>query len=220
MDYVNNGASAFHAEMWEDNHQKVIRPHIEWSSPDEVPLRIGICGAHGVGKHKLANKLADELELPLIGHIPRTVKNLGLQLNKNADVNTQIAIWLAQINEQVDLFEFVADRTMVETLAYATIMLENGSDIDKYIINALTNLTMALFNSQYTVVLYLPPTDGPIKNNGYRTRDKKYQKQVDELILHYLSSFNADYFPLSGDEGSQYDLAMEYLNDSGLLDVE
>jgi deoxyadenosine/deoxycytidine kinase len=208
-------------EMWEDIHQRVIRPHIQWSDPDAVPLRIGICGAHGTGKNKLAKRLGRELDLPVISHVPRTVKNLGLQLNRQADMNTQIAIWLAQINEQIDLFEFVADRTIIETVAYATLMVKDSEDkIDAYIVNAMANMTMALFNSQYTVVFYLPPTNEPIRNNGYRNRDLYYQAEIDKQILYYLSCFNVDYFPLQGNESKRYKLAMEYMADSGLLNLE
>lgn len=220
-EYRNNGSSAFHVEMWEDSHQRIIRPHIEWASTDDVPLRIGICGAHGVGKARLARRLGEQLDLPVISHIPRTVKNLGLELNKGADIYTQLAIWLAQVGEQVELYEFIADRTIVETLAYATLMVEESEDeMDAYLVNALTNLSMAMFNGQYTIVLYLPPTGELIKNNGFRNRDKQYQEAIDDKILYFLSAFDSDYFPLSGDETAQYKLALEYLNDSGLLDLE
>lgn len=220
-EYKANGSSAFYIEMWDDIHQTKIRPHVEWAAPDEVPLRIGFCGAHGVGKTKLAKKLSLELDLPLISHVPRTVKGLGLDLNKNATINTQIAVWLGQITEQVEIYEFVTDRTLVDYLAYAKIMVdESGNEIDEFIVNALSNLTFSLFNSQYTIIFYLPPNDEYIKNNGFRSRDKSYQGQVDELIKHYLSCFNVDYFPLQGSELKRHKLAMEYLEDSGLLDRE
>jgi hypothetical protein len=186
-----------------------------------VPLRIGICGAHGVGKNRFAKKIGRELELPVISHIPRTVKNIGFNLNRTADIHTQMAIWLAQINEQVDMFEFVSDRTLIETLAYSKLMVNDSKDKkDAYLVNALTNLTMALFNSQYTVIFYLPTNSEPIKNNGFRNRDLYYQAEIDEQILYYLSCFNVDYFPLQGSEGKRHALAMEYLHDTGLLNRE
>lgn len=218
-DYVANGSSFFHVEMWEEKPSTVIRPLIQWSSPEEVPLRIGVCGAHGVGKNKLAKKLAANLELPIITHVPRTIKRLGLELNKGATLETQIAIWLGQINEQIELFEFVSDRTLIDYLAYSTIMLqENKDDVSEYIITALSNLTYSLFNSQYTIVFYIPTDGSYIKNNGFRSRDLAYQSQVDELIRYYLRCFNVDYFPLQGTETGRFRLAMEYMQDSGLLD--
>lgn len=220
-EYVANGSFAFHSQMWENTHQTDIRPHIEWGVPEEVPLRIGISGAHGVGKNKLAKKLAVNLEIPIISHVPRTVKNLGLELNRGGDIFTQVAVWLGQINEQVELFEFVSDRTLIDYLAYSRIMLDShGSEIDEYLITALCNLTYSLFNSQYTIVFYIPPDNSYIKNNGFRSRDRGYQAEVDELIRYYLSCFNVDYFPLQGSEINKYKLAMDYLEDSGLLEKE
>lgn len=212
-----DGTSAFHVQMWDDTPDKVIKSLIPWAHPEQTPLRIAIAGAHGTGKTTLARSLNRDVRIPIIERISRTVMELGYDINKKSDIRAQLAMWLAQYHEQLDITEFVTDRCLLTHLAYAT-WLQRYTDmgIDAHLVNALGNITASVYNEQYTVAFYLPIC-WPLRNNGVRSRDKKYQEQIDEIVREYLHAFYVDYLPLPGSSKQKRDDAIGYLKDYGLI---
>lgn len=216
-DFVSNGAQSFLADLWEDKSSNVVRSIVGWDEAQEVPMRIGIVGAGGTDKNILARSLADTLELPLIERLPRTVKALDFDLNKNCTIDTIVALWFGQMSEQSLVAEFVTDNTILTYVAYANYIAARLRD-DKIttLVTAMTNLTMTTFNEQYSIVLYVTP--GPdIKANGIRSRDKRFQSEIDALLLKFLTNFDVDYFPVMGDPVQKFDLTMMFLDDAGFL---
>lgn len=220
LDFIANGSTAFHADMWEDKPQNSVRSIIGWDDPDIVPLRIGIAGAFGTDKNILARSLADTLEITLIERVPRTASSAGFELNKHGDIDGCMAMWLAQLVEQCEIVEFVSDNTILTYVAYANYLAErSGNRRAMALATAMTNLTMTVVNEQYSIVFYAPPT-GDIKNNGTRSRDKKFQAEIDAYIRKFLTNFDVDYFPVTGTPVQKFDLAMAFLHDAGFFPRE
>lgn len=215
--YHANGGSAFFADSYLKKEPKQIRGLLNIED-DDLAVRIGICGAHGTGKSTLARRLSNELNIPLIEQVSRTVKGMGYRINKNSDVLSQVAIWLGQLHEQLEYEHFITDRTLIDHFSYASWLNEHKEfGIDKHIINAMGNITSNIVQSQYSVIFYLP-ISWSLKANGIRSTDKRYQQEIDELILRYLNSFDVEYIPLPGSSNKKLDVALNVITDSGLLD--
>lgn len=214
-DFGLDGSAAFFAEQWDDVAPKPIKGLLNFDA-DDMPCRIGIAGSHGVGKSTLANAIAEELNIPIIENLSRTAKKLGYTINKKSDINSQLAIWIGQLYEQVSVYNFVCDRTIVDHYAYLTwLNRHNDLGIDRYLVTALGNLTESIVNEQYAIVFYVP-ISYPIESNGVRSTDKKYQKEIDQLVLHFLNSWGVEYMPLPGTHDQKFNAAMNYIRETGL----
>jgi nicotinamide riboside kinase len=218
--YKARGGSAFYAQSWEQRPaSRNVRGVLNLEgSADGLPVRIGLCGSHGTGKTSLARKLSKEIGIPLIEQVPRTVADMGFHLNEDTTVMSQLAIWLGQVHEQLDYEHFISDRTLLDHYAYATYMVGHrrlGSE--KYIINALGNITSNIMYDQYSVIFYLPPKK-TIRGNGVRSTDKTFQQEIDKIILNYLDAWEIEFIPLIGTLSAKAEFAMNYLTDTGILD--
>lgn len=215
-----NGASAYYAESWEDIKPTPIQGLLNMDLADNFPCRIGISGAQGSGKYLLASRIAKKLNIPLIEHVPRTVKDMGFTLNKKSDVMAQLTIWLGQLHEQLSFYHFISDHTLIDHYAHMTwVARHTDPGLYRYLVNAIGNITAGVVDEQYSVIFYIPSTPTALmQTNGYRSTDKKYRREIDELILHFLNSFEVEYFPLPGVHNDKYKMAMDHIEGSGMLE--
>ena len=144
-------------------------------------MRIGITGAHSVGKTALAEALALRFGLPLITERARVVadklkikNSQELLKDKNLAREFQVAVLLAQIEaEDACTQGFVSDRTTLDCLAYWRLytLCENDEVGRTYVNQCLTRA--------YDLLIYVPP-EVQIEDDGFRL--KSLQKEVDRLI--------------------------------------
>ncbi len=219
-DYIeevtSDGTDAFLSQGWFSKESKKVKGFMKWE--DDAPLRIGILGAHGVGKSTLAKRLSLELGLLRIDEVARTLHGLGFKLDTQTTMQTQSLMWLGQFYEELTHEEFVSDRTLIDVLAYTEAhnrILKNKKN--NYFISALANVTYEIIESQYTALFYVP-IEFKLHDDGVRNTDPEFQRQINDLILYYLNSFNVDYFPITGSRDKRLTSAIKYLNQTGLLD--
>lgn len=217
-DIPANGTSAFLIESWIEPQDLSIKSLWEWNDPDEVPLRIALCGAAGTGKDALATKLAKELDIAVIKDIVRTANRLGAKINKNADWSDELMILVAHLWEHYEYSEFIAASSLIDLVAHCHYVAEkNGTRKDKLILRGLANIVNAYSQNEYSVVLYVPLENKP-RGDGVRSVDMKYLKQIDSLTRYYLNAFDLDYFPVQGDTVSdRLKLSIDYMREFGLL---
>lgn len=214
----HDGSAAFHVQNWMNQPRRDVTACLQWVDPRHVPRKIGVIGSHGVGKTTFANMLANELSIPRIDELARTVHQLGFELDHNSTVHGQALMWLGQMYEEITLEEFVSDRTLLDVVAYGSLLVESKEDSlkDSYFINAIGNITQEIINSHYTVVFYIPVEFEP-EDDGVRNTDSSWQKEVDKRIVELLDAFNVDYFPITGSKSERIDTALAYLEDQGVL---
>lgn len=148
-------------------------------------MRIGITGAHGVGKTSLAKELSRRLNLPLIAEQARVMADkLGIKTSeemledKNIAREYQVTVLLAQVGME-DAFPrgFVSGRTTMDCLAYWRLY---GLDESDEVGETYAQVCLA---QQYDLLVYIPP-EAPAENDGFRLTG--LQKEVDDIIRQII----------------------------------
>lgn len=212
----SDGSALFEIEGWQNLPSYQIKSLWRWSDPENVPLRISISGAAGTGKRKLSSDLASELEITSIDSIARTNYRLGGDINTSSSEMDEFMMFLAHLWEESEYSEFASAGSMIDLLAHCHYIAEVRDD-PKWtkLVRGLANLINTQSNNSYTVLFYLPYSKKP-RADGIRSTNVQYNERIDELILHYLTSFDLDFLPLVGNRKEKFSTAMEYLQAFGL----
>ncbi|MDT8901856.1 ATP-binding protein [Anaeroselena agilis] len=149
-------------------------------------MRIGISGAHGVGKTTLARKLQRITKLHRIHEVARTVAaEMGFTDNDQimaADRETvrifQQRIYYRQLWAEEN--EFISDRTVFDVIAYMRLYgLDQGLIID-------FTRHAAQHSKEYDLIIFCPIPTGEIKNDGFRLTDIVSQAYIDSYLKDLL----------------------------------
>ena len=161
--------------------------------------RIAIVGSFSTGKTTLAEAVAEPLDLPLLPEAAREVAALGFKLDKDATPEVETLIFLKHFYNEMVHPNFVADRSLVDVMAYAGWVLDNQERRkETALFDECTKIAQHHLRSQYTHVFYLP-IEFPIVPDELRPNDPGFQKEIDERIIGLLETYDVAYEPLTGD---------------------
>ncbi len=152
-------------------------------------MRIAISGSHGVGKTTLTNRLAQELCLPIISEVARTVaRDFGFSSTKQIVQAKQVRKFMFQMgvfyNQMIEEKKysqgFVSDRSIFDSVAYSIyygLLAPIIKDKKKQ---------AAEHSKSYDMIIYCPIPEIGIEEDGFRLSDKKSQLAVDRHIISLL----------------------------------
>lgn len=160
--------------------------------------RIAIVGSFSTGKTTLAEAAADPLGLPLLPEVAREVAALGFKLDKNATPEVETLIFLRQFYNEMAHPEFVSDRSLIDTMAYAGWVLDHQERRKEFALwDACVKVAEHQLRSQYTHVFYLP-IEFPIVPDGLRPLDTEFQQEIDTRILDLLDRHDVHFETVTG----------------------
>jgi predicted ATPase len=141
-------------------------------------MKIGIAGAHSVGKTTLLNALRSEpcfKEYKICDEVTRQVRALGVDINENGTDNTQRLIMMKHL-ENVFLHEnMITDRTALDCLVYTRYLWHNGK-VSNDTMNHITDMFGKMWH-MYTVVFYIEP-EFDIVDDGVRSTDIAFRNDI------------------------------------------
>ena len=161
-------------------------------------MKIGFCGTVSVGKTTLVNALK---ELPEFADYnfaterSKYLRDLGIPLNTDSTLKGQIIFFAERASE---LFQenIITDRTIIDVMAFTRL----AKSIPYFMADNLNDAVAPLLR-EYDYIFYVSPEGVGIEDNGVRTINAKYRKEVDKEILKLLSLHKnkiARYHELSG----------------------
>lgn len=151
-------------------------------------MRIVFTGAHGTGKTTLLNELRPEfekLDYRIETSVSRYVKKLGLKINEAGDDDTQNLIMAIMAQNALIYPNLVSDRCIIDTLMYSRYMYDRGSINSETMLKA--EITADKIKPLYDLIFWLRP-EFEIEDDGLRSVDKEFQKDMDEYFHDYIRS--------------------------------
>jgi GTPase SAR1 family protein len=161
-------------------------------------MKIGFCGTVSVGKTTLVNALK---ELPEFADYnfaterSKYLRDLGIPLNTDSTLKGQI-IFFAERSSELFQENIITDRTIIDVMAFTRL----AKSIPYFMADNLNDAVAPLLR-EYDYIFYVSPEGVGIEDNGVRTINAKYRKEVDKEILKLLSLHKnkiARYHELSG----------------------
>lgn len=165
-------------------------------------MKIAITGAMGVGKTTLAEQLADTLGFNLLPEVARMMAQDGYFLDENIKPQTELEMSEVQVKLESEYKDWVADRCLVDILAYTMILFPE----DEKLINEIND---KLVQTEYDIILYIPP-EFPIENDGIRSTDIDFQKRISDTIKLILlpGDFNPKTYIIRGTREERLEKAL------------
>ncbi len=161
--------------------------------PKEDMMRIGVTGSHGTGKTTLSKLIAGRLKYAFLPETPFQALQAGFPINETTSLAAELWMFARQAEQELRADNWVADKCMIDLLAYAHYFFEN----DKALINVLSRMTQISFQ-RYDVVVYLPTGEFPLEDDGFRSMDPRFQNRVDQLIRGVMDTYDIKYHPIVG----------------------
>ena len=143
-------------------------------------MKVAITGAMGVGKTTLAEQIGQMQLMRVLPEVARVMEDLGYKLDAEAtpELESKIADYQSRLENEYT--EWVADRCLVDTLAYTMALFPEENRLQNEINDKLCD-------AEYDIILYIPP-EFPIENDGVRSTDKEFQQTIDRTIRMILST--------------------------------
>ena len=149
-------------------------------------MRIGLSGTMSVGKTTLAKALGETDRFK--DHSVQTerskyLSNLGIPLNTDSTLQGQF-VFLAERATELLQPNIITDRTIWDVCSFTL----SAKSIDEFAKRAFTDSAMFL-REYYDVVIYVDPRGVKIEDNGIRTTDLQYRRQIDTVIKMMLEEY-------------------------------
>lgn len=160
--------------------------------------RVAVVGSFSTGKTTLAEAAAPKLGLPLLPEVAREVASLGFKLDKDATVETETLIFLRQYHNEMTHPEFIGDRSLIDSMAYASWVLEHQDRRKEFALwDACLEIGRHHLRAHYSHVFYLP-IEFDIVPDGLRPLDPDFQQDIDRRVQQLLHSHDIPYRELTG----------------------
>jgi len=153
-------------------------------------VKIGITGAHGVGKTTFLYKLASDYKTKKpelsVGILPEVARYCPMPINRKTVIESQQWIFCTQMAEELkhsylnDVL--ICDRTILDNIAYA-----KYAGFDSWCENAL-NIAVP-FLATYTEIIYIRPSGKDVYDDGVRDTDIAFQYAIDDILSKYMLEY-------------------------------
>jgi nicotinamide riboside kinase len=149
-------------------------------------MKIGFCGTMSVGKTTIVNalrELPEFKEYEFKTERSKYLRDLGIPLNTDSTLKGQF-VFLAERASELFHDNIITDRTIIDVMAFTRL----AESIPYYMADEICQAASHLIK-EYDYIFYISPKGVEIEDNGVRTTDAEYRKEVDKEIKDLLSKY-------------------------------
>ncbi len=162
-------------------------------------MRIAFVGAQGTGKTTLVNKLAGHGGYDNWNHVYQEVvreliKTKDIKINRDGDNYSQDLVSVTHLNNAMEAHynkpNALFDRCIIDSHAYGMTCSNvnvKSLDFSRHMIDVIFK------NYPYDLLIYVPPYNEFLKEDGVRDTDSKYQQEVDKNMCNLIKCVEEDY---------------------------
>jgi len=152
--------------------------------------KIAFIGTHGTGKTTLAHELVVKLKKKgkHVEFLPEIVRECPFPVNEKATKKAQLWILFTQIIREFEKEEkadfLVCDRSILDPYVYYVRKFGRLKFIEHLVKKHLKT---------YNLLIKVPMRENFLINDNFRSVDKKFQKEIDELTDRFLKNMKIKY---------------------------
>lgn len=148
-------------------------------------MKLALIGTHGVGKTTLAYEICSLLKKA--GHNVELVTEVARQspfpVNAATTLEGQLWILHAQITAELEAARraphVIADRAVLDNYCYLVNKFGRQPQLEAW---------LAWWMESYSLLVGVPPIEGRIQADGFRSEDRPFQQRIHELLAELLGS--------------------------------
>ena len=154
-------------------------------------MKIIFTGAQGTGKTSVMDALPESLH-KIKGITRKVINDNNLSINECSNNYTQKHIFDAYEDELTTNDNYIAERGLIDVLAYSISRMNAGYCSKSLIEKQFEHLMKFSEYNKDAVYVYFP-IEFEIVNDGTRSIDKEFQKEIDDIINEILEVLKTRY---------------------------
>lgn len=158
-------------------------------------MRIVFTGAQGTGKTTVLNHFKENHNI--ITEVVRLLSKQGVKINEMGNDEGQQTIFNEYIKLLSNKRSYISDRCLVDVLSYTKYLYEHGS-VSVGIYRQQLDLFKKFLKDNKDIIYVYFPIEFDLVDDGVRSMDERFRKEIDNNIKSLLESNDVDYIVMSG----------------------
>ena len=168
--------------------------------------RIALVGASSTGKTTVYELLKNKLpKYEFVNESTRSVANYGFPINEKGTDATQLAISSFHLEALLQPYNLVLDRCYMDLVVYSHYMEGIEEKTLRYIEDTWNRV-----KGEYTHYIYFPIEFDSV-NDGVRSVNEEWRKQIDELFQDILEGVRKPYLTVTGSPMERVNQILEFI---------
>ncbi len=148
-------------------------------------MKLALIGTHGVGKTTLAYEICSLLKKAgqNVELVTEVARQSPFPVNAATTLEGQLWILHAQITAELAASRraphVIADRAVLDNYCYLVNKFGRQPQLEAW---------LAWWMDSYSMLVGVPPVEGGIQSDGFRSEDRSFQQRIHELLGELLAS--------------------------------
>lgn len=161
-------------------------------------MKVTICGAQGVGKTTIVEGLPEKWQKYVVKKVIRdmVLKN-DMNVNESSDAYSQTEFFKAYLRILTSKQDYITDRGLIDVLAY-TKYLVNKKKMGVGMYWYQKGMFQRYLETNPECVFLYVPIEFEIEDDGFRSVDKKYQKEIASAFMEVFEDLKIEPLTIRG----------------------